>query len=88
MASDIASNQSSTQEFEDHLARRQARRRILLAAGVAIFIGVVAAPYFLMKLGSMKHDTFEIFVVADLFVLVILVRALFYYLRDRTALPP
>ena len=73
-------------DFEVYIARRRARLRFAMRIGVVAFIAVVAVPYSLMKFGSLKQDTFEIFVAADLFILVGLARALFIYLKDRTGI--
>ena len=51
--------------------------------GIVTFIAIVAVPYGFMRFGLLKRDTFEIFVVADLFLLAGLARAFFIYLKDR-----
>lgn len=55
-----------------------------IVLGFAAWSAVVAVPYMFMKFGSLKRDTFEIFLLADLFVLAGLGRAFFIYLKDRT----
>lgn len=70
------------EDFEAYMSRRRTRLRLALVAGVVAFIAVVAVPYVLMEVGSLEPDTFEIFVVADLFLLAGLARAFFIYLKD------
>lgn len=74
------------EDFEVYISKRRTRLRIGIALGIVAFIAVVAVPYMFMKVGSLKRDTFEIFVFADLFVLAGLGRAFFMYLKDRTGI--
>jgi hypothetical protein len=69
-------------EFETYIARRRRRRRAFLVVGVLTFIGIVAVPYALMQTGGLEQDKFEIFVAADIFVALGLVRGLVIHLRD------
>jgi hypothetical protein len=70
------------EELEAYLVQRKRRRRVLLAAGVAVFIGIVAVPYALMHAGLLQKDTFEIFVAADILVAIGLLRGLITHVRD------
>ena len=76
------SAQAPPDEFDTYLAQRRRRRRTLLIAGVLVFIGIVAVPYALMKMGKLEQDKFEIFVAADILVAIGLIRGLITHLRD------
>jgi hypothetical protein len=69
-------------EFDAYLAQRRRRRKAFLAAGVLVFIGIVAVPYGLMQMGVLTQDKFEIFVAADILVAIGLVRGLVTHFRD------
>jgi len=70
-------------EFESYLARRRSRRRVLLIGGFLVFVGIVAVPYGLMRMGTITDDKFEIFLWSDLLVGIGLVRGLIIHFRDR-----
>ena len=70
------------EEFDTYLAQRRRRRRTFLVVGVVLFIGIVAVPYTLMKMGMLERDKFEIFVAADILVAIGLIRGLITHLRD------
>ena len=55
-------------DLETYLVQRKRRRRMLLATGVAVFIGIVAVPYALMHAGMLSQNIFEIFVAADVLI--------------------
>ncbi len=74
-------------DFEAYLIKRQQRGKTLLI-GAAVFIGCsIAVPYALMKMGIIKKDTFEIFVVADVLLGAGAVRAGVMRLRDAGKFP-
>jgi hypothetical protein len=73
---------AAPEELETYLVQRRRRRRTLLAAGVAVFIAIVAVPYALMQVGVLAKDTFEIFVAADILVAIGLLRGLITHVRD------
>ena len=77
------SAQAPPDEFESYLARRRSRRRVLLIGGFLVFVGVVAVPYGLMRMGTITDDKFEIFLWSDLLVGIGLVRGLIIHFRDR-----
>jgi hypothetical protein len=69
------------EELEAYLVQRRRRRRLLLGAGIAVFVGIVAVPYELMQMGTIQRDTFEIFVAVDVLVANGLIRGL-THVRD------
>jgi hypothetical protein len=70
-------------ELETYLVQRKRRGRLLLATGIAVFVGIVAVPYELMQMGVLRKDTFEIFVAADVFLAIGLVRGFLTHVRGR-----
>ncbi|WP_394835471.1 hypothetical protein LVJ94_00915 [Pendulispora rubella] len=73
---------AESDDFEVYLDRRRRRRRALLVAGIALFVGIVAVPYLLMRSQIIVYGTFEIFVAIDIFIAIALWRAFLTRVKD------
>ena len=72
------------EDFELYLAKRRRTGKIILVLTAIFVVSSLVIPYALLKLGLIRSDTFDIFVVADFLLGAAAVRAGIMRLNDKT----